>query len=100
MRSAAAVVLDLRATEQSNIDFARKLRAIHSGVPIVLRCCEHIGPLPSWVDAYVGSGEPPEKLTSTLRTMLDDEPAMPDHRLSDSLSVVREPNLELKIRVR
>ena len=85
MHSAAAVVLDLRATEQTTIDFARKLRAIHSGVPIVLRCCEHLGPLPSWVDAYVGSGEPPEKLTSTLRRILNNEPAIHDCRLSDCL---------------
>jgi DNA-binding NtrC family response regulator len=86
MHSAAAVVLDLRATEQTSIDFARKLQAIHPGVPIVLRCCEHIESLPSWVDAYVSAGEPLEKLTSILRRMLKDEPAVDDCRLSDSLA--------------
>jgi response regulator RpfG family c-di-GMP phosphodiesterase len=77
MHSAAAVVLDLQATEQSSFDFARKLRAIQPDVPIVLRCCEHIGPLPSWVDGYLKIGDPLEKLTSTLQMILDDQ-TIPD----------------------
>ena len=83
MYAAAAVVLDLRASEQTSLDLARKLRAIHPGVPIVLRCCEHFNRLPLWVDAYVSVGEPIEKLTSILRTLLVDEQAIPDGRLSD-----------------
>jgi DNA-binding NtrC family response regulator len=85
MNSAAAVILDLRAKEEIGIEFARKLRAVHSGVPIILRCCEHIDHLPSWVDAYVSVGEPLEKLTSVLRTLLNEEPAIHECRLSDSL---------------
>src|SRR5215471_5168960 len=74
MQRVAAVVLDLRKTEQASFDFAQKLQAIHPGVPIVLRCCEHIDDLPSWVDAYVGPGEPLEKLSSALRTLLGNRP--------------------------
>ncbi len=85
MHSAAAVVLDLRATEQTSFEFARDLRAIHSGVPIVLRCCEHIDRLPSWVDAYVSLEESLEKLTSILQRILDAEPAIHDYPVSDSL---------------
>ena len=77
MHSAAAVVLDLQATEQSSFDFAQKLRAIQPDVPIVLRCCEHIGPLPSWVDGYLNIGDPLEKLTSILQMILDDQ-TIPD----------------------
>jgi|GraSoi2013_115cm_1033766.scaffolds.fasta_scaffold00209_5 DNA-binding NtrC family response regulator len=83
MHSAAAVVLDLWAREQTTLDFARRLRAIHSRVPIVLRCCEHIDLLPSWVDAYVSPGDPLEKLTAILQRMLDADPAIHDHQLSD-----------------
>ena len=77
MHSAAAVVLDLQATEQSSFDFAQKLRAIQPDVPIVLRCCEHIGLLPSWVDGYLSARDPLEKLTSTLQMILDDQ-TIPD----------------------
>jgi response regulator RpfG family c-di-GMP phosphodiesterase len=77
MHSAAAVVLDLHATEQSSFTFARKLRAIQPDVPIVLRCCEHIGPLPLWVDGHLNIGDPLEKLTSTLQMILDDQ-TIPD----------------------
>ncbi|HEY1936858.1 MAG TPA: Orn/Lys/Arg decarboxylase N-terminal domain-containing protein [Candidatus Angelobacter sp.] len=73
MHSAAAVVLDLQATEHSSFDFARKLRAIQPDVPIVLRCCEHIGPLPLWVGGYLNIGDPLEKLTSILQMILDDQ---------------------------
>jgi len=84
MQRVGAVVLDLRKTEQASFDFAQKLQAIHPGVPILLRCCEHVDPLPSWVDAYVGPGEPLEKLTSTLRTMLDNWPPIQDPGLCPS----------------
>jgi DNA-binding NtrC family response regulator len=70
MHSPAAVVLDLHAPEPSSFDFARKLRAIHPGVPIMLRCCEHAGSLPVWVDAYLSAKDPLDKLISTLKTML------------------------------
>jgi DNA-binding NtrC family response regulator len=80
MHSAAAVVLDLRSKEEIGFEFARELRAIHSGVPILLRCCEHIDRLPSWVDAYVSVSEPPERLTSLLRRMLNGELGLHDGR--------------------
>ena len=80
MHSVAAVVLDLQAMEQSSFDFARRLRAIQPDVPIVLRCCEHIGPLPSWVDGYLSIGDPLEKLTSILQMILDDQ-TIPDASL-------------------
>jgi DNA-binding NtrC family response regulator len=78
MRSAAAVVLDLRSNEDIGFEFARELRAIHSGVPILLRCCEHVGPLPSWVDAYLSVSEPLERLTFLLQRTLNGEPALRD----------------------
>lgn len=78
MHSAAAVVLDLQSEEEIGFEFARELRAIHSGVPILLRCCEHIGPSPSWVDAYVSVAEPLERLTSLLWRMLHGELALRD----------------------
>jgi DNA-binding NtrC family response regulator len=78
MHAAAAVVLDLRSNEDIGFEFARELRAIHSGVPILLRCCEHIGPMPSWVDAYVSVSEPLERLTCLLRRMLNGELALRD----------------------
>jgi DNA-binding NtrC family response regulator len=84
MRSAAAVVLDLRSKEEIGFEFARELRAIHSGVPILLRCCEHIGLMPSWVDAYVSVSEPLERLTCLLRRMLNGELAVRDGSRSDS----------------
>jgi DNA-binding NtrC family response regulator len=86
MNSAAAVILDLRANEEICLEFAQKLRTLHPGVPILLRCCESIDHLPSWVDAYVSVGDPLEKLTTLLRTLLNDEPAIHEGlRLSDSL---------------
>ena len=73
MHSAAAVVLDLRSKEEIGFEFARELQAIHSGVPILLRCCEHVDSLPPWVDAHVSVGEPLESLTSLLRKMLNEK---------------------------
>jgi response regulator RpfG family c-di-GMP phosphodiesterase len=84
MRSAAAVVLDLGSTEETGFELARELRAIHSGVRILLRCCEHIDHLPQWVDAYVSVGEPLERLTSLLRKMLNGELAVQVGPRSDS----------------
>jgi response regulator RpfG family c-di-GMP phosphodiesterase len=84
MRSAAAVVLDLGSTEEIGYELARELRAIHSGVPILLRCCEHIDHRPPWVDAYVSAGEPLERLASLLRKMLNGELAVQDGPPSDS----------------
>ncbi|HEY2169121.1 MAG TPA: hypothetical protein VGJ30_05805 [Candidatus Angelobacter sp.] len=78
MHSAAAIVLDLQAPEQYSFDFARKLRAIHPGIPIILRCCEHAGPLPAWVDAYLSARDPLDKLISILQAMLTtDRPLAP-----------------------
>jgi len=84
MHSAAAVVLDLGSTEEIGFEFARELRAVHPGVPILLRCCEHIDHLPSWVDAYVSAGEPLERLTSLLRRVLKGELAVHVGPHSDS----------------
>jgi DNA-binding NtrC family response regulator len=84
MRSAAAVVLDLRSNEDIGFEFARELRAIHAGVPILLRCCQHVGSLPSWIDAYVSVSEPLERLTFLLQRMLNGEPALHDGLRSDS----------------
>ena len=84
MHSAAAVVLDLRSKEEIGFEFARELRAIHSGIPILLRCCEHIDRLPSWVDAYVSVSEPLERITSLLRRLLNGELAVHDGPRSDS----------------
>ncbi len=78
MHSAAAVVLDLRSKEEIGFEFARELQAIHSGVPILLRCCEHVDRLPPWVDAYVSVGEPLERLTFLLQRMLSGEPVLHD----------------------
>jgi response regulator RpfG family c-di-GMP phosphodiesterase len=85
MHSAAAVVLDLESTEKIGFEFARQLQAIDPGVPILLRCCEHIDHLPSWVSAYVSVGEPLERLTSLLRRMLNGKVAVQDRRISDPL---------------
>ena len=84
MHSAAAVVLDLQSKEEAGFEFARELRAIHSGIPILLRCCEHIDHLPLWVDAYVSIEDPFERLTSLLGKMLNGEPAIHDQPCSDS----------------
>jgi response regulator RpfG family c-di-GMP phosphodiesterase len=84
MHSAAAVVLDLSSKEEIGFEFARELRSIHSGVPILLRGCEHIDHLPLWVDAYVSVGEPLERLTSLMRRMLNGELAVHDGPPPDS----------------
>ena len=84
MHSAVAVVLDLESTEKIGFEFARQLQAIDPGVPILLRCCEHIDSLPSWVDAYVSVVDPLERLTSLLRRMVNGELAVHDGPPSDS----------------
>ena len=85
MHTAAAVVLDQRAREQASFDQARSLRAVRRDVPIILLSREPIDCLPSWVDACVSAREPLEKLTSTLRMMLNVESAVHDHQLLDCL---------------
>jgi len=85
MHSVAAVVLDRLTRKHGGFNLARRLRAIHPGVPIMLLCRKQIDPLPPWVDACVSPGEPLEKLISILQKMLNHEPATPDHRVSDSV---------------
>jgi DNA-binding NtrC family response regulator len=70
MHSVAAVVLHHRAEEQTSFDVACSLRAIGPGVPIVLLCRDQIDRLPSCVDACVRTGQPLEKLTSEVQSLL------------------------------
>jgi DNA-binding NtrC family response regulator len=86
MHSAVAVILDLRTKEKAAFKFARELRAIHPGVPILLRCCDHIDHLSSCVDAYVSLSEPLEKFVSVLRSMFKEEPAVYEGQPSDHLA--------------
>jgi len=85
MHSVAAVVLDRRTRKSGGFHLARRLRAIHPGIPIILLCRGQIDPLPPWVDACVNPAEPPEKLTSILEKMLNHEPVTLNRRPSDSL---------------
>lgn len=83
MHSAVAVILDLNTIENAAFEFARELRAIHPGVPILLRCCDHVNHLPSGVDAYVSLSQPLEKFVSVLQSMLKEGPAVYDLPPSD-----------------
>jgi len=70
LHTVAGVVLNHRARARAKFDVARSLRAIRSGVPIVLLCSEQIKRLPSSVDACVDTGQPLEKLTAAVRRRL------------------------------
>ena len=65
----AAVVLHSRQDAQTCCDMARRLRAIRRDVPIVLLSCTQILRMPSFVDAWVSTGQPPEKLATTIRLL-------------------------------
>ena len=82
MHSVAVIVLHYRARERASFDLVRSLRAIRPGVPIILLCCEQIGPLPSGVDAsgvyLYDVGQPREKLTFQVQSLLTAEGPCPD----------------------
>jgi DNA-binding NtrC family response regulator len=64
----AAIILHSRQDVQTSCDMARSLRAIRGDVPIVLLSCAQIGRMPSFLDAWVSTGQP-EKLASTIRLL-------------------------------
>jgi CheY-like chemotaxis protein len=70
LHTVAGVVLNHRARARAKFDVVRSLRAIRSGVPIVLLCGEQIKRLPSSVDACVDTRQPLEKLTAAVRRRL------------------------------
>ncbi len=70
MHSVAAVVLDRRTGEDRSFDLIQSLRSLCPEVPIFLLSCAPIDPLPSDVDACVTTGQPPEGLTSAVRSLL------------------------------
>jgi CheY-like chemotaxis protein len=82
MHSVAVVVLHYRARERTSFDLVRGLRAIRPSVPIILLCREQIGLLPSGVDAsgvyLYDMGQPREKLTSQVQSLLTAEGPCPD----------------------
>jgi DNA-binding NtrC family response regulator len=73
MHSVAAVVLHHRAEDRTWSKLAQSLRAIRPGVPIVLLSRNQIDRLPPCVDACVTTEQPPEKLTSEVRSLLTEE---------------------------
>jgi CheY-like chemotaxis protein len=70
LHAVAGVVLNRRARERNTSDVARSLQAIRPDVPIVLLCRDQIDRLPSCVDACVDTGQPLERLTSEVQSLL------------------------------
>jgi hypothetical protein len=81
----AVEVVDQRARKQASFALAWSLRLVPRDVPIIVLSRKPIDRLPPWVDACASATEPLEKLTSTLRMMLNLESAVHDHRLFDCL---------------
>jgi DNA-binding NtrC family response regulator len=79
MHSVAGIVLRDRAAQQTSFDVARSLRALRPDVPIVLLCGDRIDRLPTYVDAWVNTAQPIEKLTSEVQHSLTAE-RFPEHR--------------------
>lgn len=70
MHCVAAVVLNYPAREQASFDEARSLRAVCPHVPIVLLRHDPIDRLPVFVDDWVSTRQPLEKLTCAMRRLL------------------------------
>jgi DNA-binding NarL/FixJ family response regulator len=70
MHSVAAVVLRYEPEDRGWFELAQTLRAIRPGVPIILLSRDPILYLPSWVDACVGTEQPPEKVASAVHSLL------------------------------
>jgi len=87
MHSVAAVVLTYQMAEPPSLDVVRSLRAIRSDVSIVLLCDDQIDCVPSGANACVktcaNTGQPLEKLTSTVRRLISEDSARAVRR-SDS----------------
>jgi DNA-binding NarL/FixJ family response regulator len=73
MHSVAAVVLHYQPENRSWFELGQDLRAIHPGVPIILLSRDPILCLPPWVDACVGTEQPPEEVASAVHSRLTGE---------------------------
>jgi hypothetical protein len=73
MHSVAAVVLHYQPEDRTWFELAKSLRAIRSGVPIILLSRDPILCLPPWVDACVGTKQPLEEVASAVHRLLTGE---------------------------
>jgi len=73
MHSVAAVVLHYQPEDRTWFELAKSLRAIRSGVPIILLSRDPILCLPPWVDASVGTKQPLEEVASAVHRLLTGE---------------------------
>jgi DNA-binding NarL/FixJ family response regulator len=73
MHSVVAVVLQYQPEDRTWFKFSQSLRAIRPGVPIVLLSRDPIFCLPPWVDACVGTEQPPEEVASAVHSLLTGE---------------------------
>ena len=73
MHSVAAVVLHHWTEDRTCFKLAQSVRAIRPGVPIILLSRDPIDCLPPGVDACVVTEQPPEKVASTVHSLLTGE---------------------------
>ena len=73
MHSVAAVVLHQGAEDRTCFKLAKSLRAVRPGVPIILLSRFPIDCLPPWVDAWLVTEQPLEKVASTVHSLLTGE---------------------------
>ena len=73
MHSVAAVVLHQGAEDRTCFKLAKSLRAVRPGVPIILLSRFPIDCLPPWVDAWLVTEQPLEKVASTVHSLLSGE---------------------------
>jgi hypothetical protein len=73
MHSVAAVVLHCQPEDRSWFELGQSLGAIRPGVPIILLSRDPILCLPPWVDACVGTEQPPEEVASAVHSLLTTE---------------------------
>jgi DNA-binding response OmpR family regulator len=73
MHSVAALVLH---QERASFEVVRSLHSIHSDVPIVLLSDQQTGPVPSFVDGFVSTTQPPSEVVATVGRVLSSNPVV------------------------
>jgi len=73
MHSVAAVVFHYQPEDRTWFELTQNLRAIRSGVPIILLSRDPVLYLPPWVDAWVGTEQPLEEVASAVHSLLTGE---------------------------